>query len=131
MDILSLPIEMKDDKAVQGEKPGIDSRFRLVHVAAQRAKKLSEGAKPLITTKYKKSTTIALEEAILGKLDYITGEEAMRAKEIAKRLEIKKTALIEREGMEEELTELEKDLKVYLMEKAEKEREDIFGEREG
>jgi len=126
MDILSLPVELEDDKSQRGGGPRIDSRFRLVHISSQRAKKLSEGAKPLIPTKYKKATTIALEEAILGKLDYITGEEAVKAKEIAKRLEIKKATLIEREGMEEELTELEKDLKVYLMEKAEKGKEDIF-----
>ena len=123
MDIMSLPIEMNEEK--------IDSRFRLVHLAAQRAKKLSEGAKPLITTKNKKTTTIALEEAITDKLDFITGEEAVKAKEIAKKLEFKKAALMmEKEGAEEELSELEKDLKVYLIEKAEgeKKKEDIFGE---
>lgn len=124
MDILSLPIEMKKNK--------IDSRFRLVIIAAQRAKKLSEGVKALITSKYKKNTTIAIEEAISDKLDYITGEEAVKAREIAKRLEIKRAAaLVEKEGIEEELTELEKDLKVYLIEKAEaaQRKEDIFGER--
>lgn len=122
MDILSLPIEMKEEK--------IDSRFRLVHIAAQRAKKLSEGAKQLITTKNKKTTTIALEEAITDKLDFITGEEAVKAKDVARRLEMKKASLfMEKEGAEEELSELEKDLKVYLVEKAggEKIKEDIFG----
>lgn len=126
MDILSLPIEIKESS--------IDSRFRLVIIAAQRAKQLSQGAKPVIATKYTKDTTIALEEAISDKLDYITGEEAIKAKELAKKLEIKKAdALAGKEGAEEELSELEKDLKVYLIEKAEAERkrEDIFGEREG
>jgi DNA-directed RNA polymerase subunit omega len=125
MNIVSLPIEMKDDK--------IDSRFRLVIIASQRAKRLSEGVKPLVSTKSTKNTTIAIEEAISGKLDYITGEEAVKAKEIAKKLKLKRAATaLEREGMEEELTELEKDLKVYLIEKAEAEtrRDDIFGGRE-
>ncbi len=125
MDILSLPIELKDSK--------IDSRFRLVIIAAQRAKQLSEGARSVIATKHTKDTTVALEEAISDKLDYISGEEAVKAKELAKKLEIKKAAaLAGKEGAEEELSELEKDLKVYLMEKAEAERkrEDIFGERE-
>lgn len=125
MDILSLPIEIEDSK--------IDSRFRLVIITSQRTKTLSEGAKALITTKYKKNTTIALEESILDKLDYLTGEEAVKAKEIAKKLEFKKkvTTMAKKEGMEEELSELEKDLKVYLLEKAEteKRKEDIFGER--
>lgn len=125
MDILSLPIEIEDSK--------IDSRFRLVIITSQRAKTLSEGAKALITTKYKKNTTIALEESISDKLDYLTGEEAVKAKEIAKKLEFKKkvTSMTKKEGMEEELSELEKDLKVYLLEKAEieKRKEDIFGER--
>lgn len=125
MDILSLPIEIEDSK--------IDSRFRLVIITSQRTKTLSEGAKALITTKYKKNTTIALEESILDKLDYLTGEEAVKAKEIAKKLEFKKkvTTMAKKEGMEEELSELEKDLKVYRLEKAEteKKKEDIFGER--
>lgn len=125
MDILSLPIEIEDSK--------IDSRFRLVIITSQRAKTLSEGVKALITTKYKKNTTIALEESILEKLDYLTGEEAVKAKEIAKKLEFKKkvTVIAKKEGKEEELSELEKDLKVYLLEKAEteKRKEDIFGER--
>lgn len=125
MDILSLPMEIEDSK--------IDSRFRLVIITSQRAKTLSEGAKALITTKYKKNTTIALEESILDKLDYLTGEEAVKAKEIAKKLEFKKkvTSMTKKEGKEEELSELEKDLKVYLLEKAEteKRKEDIFGER--
>lgn len=125
MDILMLPVEMKGSK--------IDSRFRLVIIAAQRAKKLSEGVKPVVTTKHTKDTTVAIEEAISDKLEYITGEEAVKAKEIAKRLELKKAAaMVGKEGVEEELSELEKDLKVYLMEKAEaeKRRENIFGERE-
>ncbi len=125
MDILSLPIEIDDSK--------IDSRFRLVIITSQRAKTLSEGVKALITTKYKKNTTIALEESVLEKLDYLTGEEALKAKEIAKKLDFKKkvTAVAKKEGKEEELSELEKDLKVYLLEKAEteKRKEDIFGER--
>ncbi|MBI5199626.1 MAG: DNA-directed RNA polymerase subunit omega [Nitrospirae bacterium] len=125
MDILSLPIEIEDSK--------IDSRFRLVIITSQRAKTLSEGVKALITTKYKKNTTIALEESVLEKLDYLTGEGAVKAKEIAKKLEFKKkvTAIAKKEGKEEELSELEKDLKVYLLEKAEteKRKEDIFGER--
>lgn len=126
MDILSLPVEMKDSK--------IDSRFRLVIIAAQRAKQLCEGAKSVITTKHTKETIIALKEAMSGKLDYITGEEAVKAKEIAEKLELKKAAaLAGREGAEKELSELEKDLKVYLTEKAEaeKKKENIFGEREG
>lgn len=126
MDILSLPVDMRDSD--------IDNRFRLVIMASQRTKQLSGGAKPVIATKYTKDTTIALEEAISGKLEYITGDEAVKAKEMAKRLEVKKAAVLAgKEGAEEELSELEKDLKVYLLEKAEAERrkEDIFGEKGG
>ncbi len=45
MDIISLPVEYDHKK--------IDGKFRLVTIAAQRAKELSLGAKPKISTKIK------------------------------------------------------------------------------
>jgi DNA-directed RNA polymerase subunit omega len=110
MDIVSLPIEYDKDK--------IDSRFRMVSIASQRAKELALGAKPKLDTKHKKYATIAIEEAIESKLDFITGDEARAANEEARKFDYKR--FLEerrRESMPEDISELERDLRVYLTEK--------------
>lgn len=114
MDIISLPVKM--------DKKTLDSRFRLVTIVAQRAKELSLGAKAKVANKYKKVTSQALLEAMEGQLDFLTGEEARTALEEAKKHDIRR--MIEekkRETRIEELSELERDLKVYLHERGEKE----------
>ncbi len=110
MDIISLPIEFDEEK--------IDGRFRLVNIAAQRAKQLAAGDEPKIEQKARKIPTIALIEAITGKLDYLTGEEAVKAQEEARKLDFRRLLELREEEREpEDLTELEKDLQVYLEEK--------------
>ena len=55
--------------AGHGERwPGVDSRFRLVMVAAQRSKQLLRGARPRIEDdpKRRRNTSIALEEVKRG-----------------------------------------------------------------
>jgi DNA-directed RNA polymerase subunit omega len=123
MDIISLPVEIDNKK--------IDGKFRLVSIAAQRAKELSLGAKPKIPTKSRKVTTIAIEEAMTDKLEFITGEEARIAREKASKYDYRR--LLEESkkiGAGEDLSELEKDLKVYLHEKEnfdKKAFEELFG----
>ncbi|MDT7688731.1 MAG: polymerase Rpb6 [Acidobacteriota bacterium] len=53
--------------------PGIDSRFRLVVVAAQRSKQLQRGSRPRIVAdpKRRRNTSIALEEVKLGLVPFI------------------------------------------------------------
>ena len=55
------------------EWPGIDSRFRLVVVAAQRSKQLQRGARPRIAAdaKRRRHTSIALEEVKLGLVPFV------------------------------------------------------------
>jgi DNA-directed RNA polymerase subunit omega len=57
----------------EGVWPGIDSRFRLVLVAAQRSKQLQRGARPRIAedSKRRRSTSIALEEVKQGLVPFI------------------------------------------------------------
>ena len=57
----------------EGVWPGIDSRFRLVLVAAQRSKQLQRGARPRIAAdpKRSRSTSIALEEVKLGLVPFV------------------------------------------------------------
>jgi DNA-directed RNA polymerase subunit omega len=49
----------------------VDNRYVLVMAAAQRAKQLSQGASPLLKSKFKKPTSIALEEILKSKIKVI------------------------------------------------------------
>jgi DNA-directed RNA polymerase subunit omega len=111
MEVITLPIEVKGD----GE---IDSRYRLVILAAQRARQLMEGSRPVAETRYTKATTIGLEEVLDDRVEFLLGKEAKVAQKEARRLreeEIKSRALLAKE--EELATEIKKDLSVYLAEK--------------
>ena len=110
MDIISLPVEYDNSK--------IDGKYRLVAIASQRAKDLSLGAKPKIQTKSKKVTSIAIEEAATGVLEFLTGDEAVKAREEAGKFDYRKLLEESRKiSAGEDLSELEKDLKVYLHER--------------
>ncbi|MBF0317191.1 MAG: DNA-directed RNA polymerase subunit omega [Nitrospirae bacterium] len=126
MDIISLPIELDPDK--------IDGRFRLVNIITQRAKELAHRGKPKVATKARKITTIALEESVAYALDFITGDEARQANEETRKLDYKRFLEEKRrESEQEDLSELEKDLKFYLDEKEEtgkRSLESIFGDSE-
>ncbi len=71
MTLLSLPMEMGETR--------IDSRYRLVIAAAQRARQLVEGNAPRIESRYVKETTCALEEILTGQADILFGQEARQA----------------------------------------------------
>lgn len=121
LDVISLPIEL--------DRSRIDSRYRLALIAAQRAAELSLGATPKLEKKSKKVTTTAILEVLMNKIDYITGEEALKAKDKIDKIDVKKL-LEEKRRAIPDLTELEKDLKVYLhgKETAEKMLEELFTE---
>jgi DNA-directed RNA polymerase omega subunit len=125
MDIISLPVEYDHKK--------IDGKFRLVSIAAQRAKELSLGSKPKVSTRARKVTTIAIEEAISGVLEFVTGEEAVIAREKAGKFDYRKQLEESKKiAAGEDLSELEKDLKVYLHEKGafdKKAFEELFTEK--
>ena len=125
MDIISLPVEYDHKK--------IDGKFRLVTLASQRAKELSLGAKPKIVTRSRKVTTIAIEEAISDTLEFLTGEEAVVAREKAGKFDYRKQLEESKKiAAGEDLSELEKDLKVYLHEKGSYDKmafEELFAEK--
>ena len=126
MDIISLPIDYDRKK--------IDGAYRLVIAAVKRAKDLSMGALPSMASKAQKITTLAIEEIATEHIHILTGEAAVKASEDAKKLTHKRMMdeAQQKETMPEDMTELEKDLKVYLSEKSETEQkrsiEDIFGD---
>ncbi len=108
MDIVSLPIEL--DTSV------IDSKYRLVIVAAQRARQLMEGEPPrIIPQRDQKETTIAIEEVLSGKLEILYGQEAVSALREERRVreETRRRAMLaEREG--EGVSQARKDLDILL-----------------
>ncbi len=123
LDIISLPIEIDYTK--------IDSRFRLVNIAAQRAREIALGAKKRVETGFKKPATIAILEAISGKLEYITGEEARKAREEEKKLIDYRKILEERRRVPEDIKELERDLRVYVHSKEEtRDLNELFSNQE-
>src|SRR2546428_12247477 len=78
MDALSLLPEYQDLP--------IESRSRLVIIAAQRARQFMQGTRPSIATKHTKPTTMALEEVLKGKVQFLVGKEARQAmKEASKK----------------------------------------------
>ena len=90
-----------------------DSRHRLVIVASQRAKHLTQGAKQAGSSRFTKETTIALDEVLRGQVKYLTGKEARDATKEAKR---GKEGETERIAMMtgEDAREIKKELSVYV-----------------
>ncbi|HEX9188091.1 MAG TPA: DNA-directed RNA polymerase subunit omega [Vicinamibacteria bacterium] len=63
----------------------IDSKFRFITVAAQRAKQLQAGAKPRVDTRSRKPTRIAVEETLAETVSWEVREtlEGVAAEEAA------------------------------------------------
>ena len=57
----------------------VDSKFRFIAVAAQRAKQLQIGAKPRVDTRSRKSTRIAMQEVLAGTVSWELKDEAPAA----------------------------------------------------
>ena len=53
----------------------VDSKFRFITVAAQRAKQLQNGAKPRAEVKSRKPTRIAMEEVLAGAISWEVKDE--------------------------------------------------------
>ncbi len=53
----------------------VESKFRFITVAAQRAKQLQSGAKPRVDTDSRKPTRIAVEETIAGTVSWEVRDE--------------------------------------------------------
>jgi DNA-directed RNA polymerase subunit omega len=48
----------------------VDSKFRFITVAAQRAKQLQNGAKPRVDTRSRKPTRVAMQEVLAGAVSW-------------------------------------------------------------
>ena len=68
--------EVIEDIAEETQAPEIDSKYRLIILAAKRSKQLQRGARPRIdmdTVKHK-NTRIALEEVMRGRVNFTLTE---------------------------------------------------------
>ena len=91
-----------------------DSRYRVVLVAAQRAKQLMRGTTHEQTSKFAKETSMALEEVLGGKVAYLMGQDARQALREAKRSpdgEFEPALLTE---ADEDTKEIKQQLSVYV-----------------
>jgi DNA-directed RNA polymerase subunit omega len=93
----------------------IESRSRLVIIAAQRARQFMQGARPSIATRLTKPTTMALEEVLKGKTKFLVGKEARQAmKEARKQRERELERLTLAPVAGEDASEIKKDLSVIV-----------------
>lgn len=74
---MSRVIEAIDNANEQSEAPMLDSKYRLIIVAAQRSKQLQRGARPRVDLdpQKHKPTRIALEEVERGKVGFSVIDE--------------------------------------------------------
>ncbi|MBI5167209.1 MAG: DNA-directed RNA polymerase subunit omega [candidate division NC10 bacterium] len=117
----------------------VDSKYRLVMIAANRSKQLNKGASPMIQAKGRKPTYIALEEIAQGALKYeLSPAEEERVKGLAAEELVKPTwfrdlapeaALVEG-GIEEE-EELEEEEEYEEEEELEEEGPEVVEEKTG
>ena len=109
MDMMSLLNEYDDAK--------IDTRYRLVIIAAQRARQMMQGSKALITSKFTKESTVALDEVLQGKTEFVTGKEAkvaMKEAHLAREIEDRARARAKAMLPRADESEIKKDLTVYV-----------------
>ncbi len=96
-------------------KDKVDSKFRLVIIAAKRTRQLNQGARPLVQRKTVKPTYIALDELAAGRLEYEVKplEEVTQAEAFAEAVkpmwfrEIAPGGVVTEEPEIEEVSELE------------------------
>jgi DNA-directed RNA polymerase omega subunit len=66
------PSELVENEVEHADRPEVDSKYRLIILAAKRSKQLQRGAQPRIEIdpQKHKPTRIALEEVIRGRVNF-------------------------------------------------------------
>ena len=57
----------------------VDSKFRLITVAAQRSKQIQNGAKARVETRSRKSTRVAIQEVLAGAVSWEVVDPVVKA----------------------------------------------------
>ena len=103
----------------QHHQTEFDSRYRIVLIAAQRAKQLVRGAESEGTSKFTKNTSRALEEVLGGSVPYLVGDEAKQAIRDAKMANQRPIDPALYAQPDETAKEIKKELSVYIDDTAE------------
>jgi DNA-directed RNA polymerase subunit omega len=98
----------------QHHQKDFDSRYRIVLIAAQRAKQLVRGATHQGTSKFSKETSMALEEVLGGHVPYVIGDEAKEAIREAKMAHHRPIDPALYAQPDENAQEIKKELSVYI-----------------
>jgi DNA-directed RNA polymerase subunit omega len=98
----------------QHHQKEFDSRYRIVLIAAQRAKQLVRGGEPYGSSKFSKDTSRALEEVLNGQVPYLIGQEAKEAIKNAKRANERPIDPALYAQPDENAQEIKKELSVYI-----------------
>lgn len=93
-----------------------DSRHRMVIAASQRAKYLMQGGRPALQSKFRKETTVALDEVLHGHIEFLTGKDARQAMKEAKRVKEAEATRVQAtpEVVAEDAREIKKELSVFV-----------------
>ena len=100
-----------------------DSRFRIVLIAAQRAKLIMQGPPTEGTSKFMKETSQALEEVLKGEVPFLIGEEARQAIKEAHSVHEREFAPSLLVQPDETSKEIQKELSVYIDDSSNNEEE--------
>ena len=108
-------------------KDKVDSKFRLVIIAAKRTRQLNQGARPLVQRKTVKPTYIALDELAAGRLEYEVKpfEEVTQAEAFAEAVKPMWFREIAPEGVVTEETEIEEVPELEAVAPVEAEAEEV------
>ncbi len=98
----------------QHHQKEFDSRYRIVLIAAQRAKQLVRGAESEGKSKFSKETSKALEEVLQGSVPYLIGQEAKDAIRDAKMVNQRPIDPALYAQQDENAKEIKKELSVYI-----------------
>ena len=98
----------------QHHQTEFDSRYRIVLIAAQRAKQLVRGTVSEGTSKFTKDTSKALEEVLGGRVPYLVGDEAKQAIRDAKMVNQRPIDPALYAQPDETAQEIKKELSVYI-----------------
>ncbi len=91
-----------------------DSRYRIVLIAAQRAKQLVQGSESETTSKFSKKTSKALEEVLQGSVPYLIGQDAREAIRDARMANQRPIDPAMYAQPDETAKEIKKELSVYI-----------------
>ena len=91
-----------------------DSRYRIVLIAAQRAKQIVQGGDSAGNSKFAKETSMALEEVLQGNVEFLMGEDAKQAIREAKLANQRPIDPALYAQPDENAQEIKKELSVYI-----------------